>query len=153
MAVESIAERTIQAEQQAKLVRADPVIRAVEMHASGGTVTKDPVYEALSGASGFRSLLHARSLYSLGRSLCVDDPALYAAAVKLYETRNSIAHGESRSDSDKVFRKSPEGATEALVTAVGVVEWFGDPGPYCVWHSFGNPITGTMMGPVFERDS
>jgi len=111
--------------------------RVIDLPSGGGQrVAKDPIWEALSRGDDFSKLLHSRPLYLLGRSLLVDQEALYSKALQLYATRNKIAHrGEPPSD-DKYFPTTSDGAKEALHTAVGVMRWFGDSSPYHIYEGF-----------------
>ena len=98
----------------------------------GGRTDKDPVYEVLASSDSFSRLLHEQSLYVLGRSLLIDAPDLYKEALRLYGTRNKIAHLGATPPDDKYFQATRDDALEGLATAVQVLEWFGDSGPYCI---------------------
>lgn len=63
--------------------------RVTERTLAGGRVKReDPVYAAIPET--FKSLLHERSLYVLGRSILLEDEDIYRQAVKLYKTRNLL---------------------------------------------------------------
>jgi hypothetical protein len=87
---------------------------------------KDPVHVALGAKQTFAALLHERPLYILGRSLLEDDQQLYADALKLYKTRNKIAHTGRAPEDDQHFGFDPQGCREALQTAARVLGWFGE---------------------------
>lgn len=87
----------------------------------------DPVYEFIADRGNFRNRIHEQSLYLLGRSLMLDDESLYKEAVKLYDTRNKIAHmGKLPSENiGNYFQPNKADALNAINCAVKVFEWFG----------------------------
>ncbi|MBD1814285.1 hypothetical protein NDA07_04060 [Microcoleus vaginatus DQ-U2] len=105
---------------------ADKVLRLVSFSQKGGTlITKDPVYELLRRRSKFLELLHEIPLYIFGKSLRVDNEALYQKATKLYTTRNKIAHlGEPHAGNPTTFAMTAEDALEAIECAMNIFQWF-----------------------------
>lgn len=83
--------------------------------------------------SNFQQLLGDLPLKTLGRSLEVEKPILYAQAEHLYRTRNGLVHeGKWPSDSTALPEGfAGEGAFRALECAQEVFHWFGEPGEYC----------------------
>lgn len=105
---------------------ADNVLRLVSFSQKGGTlITKDPVYELLRSGSKFLELLHEIPLYIFGKSLLVDNEALYQKATRLYRTRNKIAHlGEPHAGNQTTFAMTEEDALEAIECAMNIFQWF-----------------------------
>lgn len=105
---------------------ADNVLRLVPFSQKGGTlITKDPVYELLRSRSKFLELLHEIPLYIFGKSLLVDNEALYQKATRLYKTRNKIAHlGQPHAGNQTTFALTEEDALEAIECAMNIFQWF-----------------------------
>ncbi|MFN8472061.1 MAG: hypothetical protein U0822_07720 [Anaerolineae bacterium] len=90
--------------------------------------TRDPVYAFLSERRRFAELLHELPLYLTGRSLLVENATLYQAALKLYRTRNKIAHvGEPPQGERSFFALNEESALQAMEIAIQVLQWLGEP--------------------------
>lgn len=102
----------------------------------GESKLRDPVFEFISAStSGDFSArrLDVLPLYLLGRSLLVDLPTVYRDCVKLFRTRNKIAHlGQPNRDDEKLLSLNRSGGIAALETACQVFEWFGVGGEYIV---------------------
>jgi len=134
IAIEVFARECLEAESKASLARSDPRHRVVALPVAGGTNTiKDPVFDLLAQSDNFARVLHELPLYVLGRSLLIDRPETYRRALRLYATRNKIAHQGIPPDDDKHFPFTSSGSAEALRAAIDTVAWFGDTGPYLVW--------------------
>ncbi|MGB3494202.1 MAG: hypothetical protein WBA57_15840 [Elainellaceae cyanobacterium] len=105
---------------------ADNVLRLVSFSQKGGTlITKDPVYELLRSRSKFVELLHEIPLYIFGKSLLIDNEALYQKATRLYRTRNKIAHlGEPNAGNKTTFAITEEDALEAIECVINIFQWF-----------------------------
>lgn len=108
--------------------------RMIQVTQAGNSVRViDPVYEYLSKRTEFRLLLHERPLYLLGRSVLLEDESLYREIIRLYKTRNNIAHrGELVEDNGDLFRITLEDASAAVACAIRLFEWFGEPAQYHV---------------------
>jgi len=136
IAVESLASTTLAEAYDHVLATNDKRCRVVEIPVSGGrNARKDPIYESL-GEDNFSRMLHERPLYLLGRSLSLEDPATFTKALKLYKTRNKLAHVGEVPLSAEAFEVSEEGARAGLQTATQVLNWLGDSGPYFVGVNF-----------------
>jgi hypothetical protein len=113
--------------------------RVVERTLAGSCVKReDPVYAAIPET--FKTLLHERSLYVLGRSILLEDEDIYRQAVKLYKTRNLLAHGGAEAADQDVYSLDKRGAVGALAVAIRILEWTGDSGPYVLSDDMVNPI-------------
>lgn len=124
--------------------------RVVERPMAGGyTKREDPVYRAIPET--FRSLLHERSLYLLGRSILLDDEELYRKATSLYKTRNLLAHGSDGEADPEVYPLDAGGAANALEVAARILDWTGDAGPYVVSEAFANPVDQSKRVPLGEH--
>jgi hypothetical protein len=100
------------------------IFRVVSIPQRGNTFVKDPVYEFLSSKSRFAERIHEVSLYLLGKSLLVDNEALYHKVTKLYRTRNKIAHlGESPAGNQSTFEMNESDSLEAIGCSLKVFEW------------------------------
>ena len=91
------AAATLLDEEYERLIAAVPTpsaVRVIDLPQAGGAHRRiDPVYAHLTRGGGqFRTLLHELPLYIFGRSLMVQNQALYDGALRLYTTRNAIAH-------------------------------------------------------------
>jgi hypothetical protein len=131
IAIESLAStRLAEAYDRVKAAPPDPRFRVIDIPIAGGRVArKDPIYESL-GEDNFPRMLHERPLYLLGRSLMVEDAATFTNAQKLRNTRNKLAHIGEVPANTETFELSARGATAGLATAISVLKWFGDAGPY-----------------------
>lgn len=94
---------------------------------SGGDhQVSDPVYNALSERMSFRQSLHERPLYLAGKSLMLSEKSTFDSIVRLYTTRNKIAHLGAPSDSDtKTFPLTREGACTAIEASSRCLTFFG----------------------------
>lgn len=92
-----------------------------------GETVHDPVYEYLSRPSQFRLCLHERPLYLSGRSLLIDRKADYDFMLRLYATRNRIAHGGTARSAEggRALPETAEAAAKALVRLHSTFQWFG----------------------------
>jgi hypothetical protein len=146
IAVESLANLKLEEALDAATTGSAPGLRFVTIPGSGGGTRKDPVYEALSQGVSFTRLLHERSLYLLNRSLMVDDPVLFSLALRLYGTRNKIAHrGEPSGQQSDILPVDLDGGRQALDCAIRVFAWYGEGQGYSL------PSHETASG-VFVRD-
>src|SRR5262249_50025803 len=130
IAVESMAEAQIEDRHSGQLDSLRPQIRLRILpfkQAGGLVVRKYPIYEYLRRRKSFSVLLHELPLYVLGRSLLHEDQELYRLALKLYKTRNTLAHGRIPEDKDKEYQVSSHDAINALQCAKRVFEWYGCP--------------------------
>jgi hypothetical protein len=117
-------------EQYAKLIAGpnDSRFRVVRLALAGGQqVVKDPVFERLRESAHFPCKLHELSLYLLGRSLMVDNRALYLQARSLYTTRNNLVHSGVIEDSASanLYSLDQQGSFKALETVKNVLRWLG----------------------------
>jgi hypothetical protein len=134
IAVESFAAGQLEEAAKAAIARAEAQHRVITVAVNAQTtVQKDPISSLLLEGENFSRLLHQAPLYILGRSLLVEREDTYQKAVRLYGTRNKIAHLGSQPVEAKYFPATFEGAREALDAVVAAIDWFGDPGPYIVW--------------------
>jgi hypothetical protein len=117
-------------------------LRVISISQGGGTsVVKDPVYEFLFNKSRFAERLHEVSLYLVGKSLLLDDEALYQKITKLYRTRNKIAHlGEPPTGGQSTFEMNEKDSLEVVKSAIKVFEWLD------VQTGFHLPRFGFVMG-------
>lgn len=126
MSVESLAATKLDEKYKSFLDNGDPtaMIRIVTIH---GDKKEDPIYKIMLERNNFRQLLHERPLYLERRSLRMENEPLYQQAIKLYSTRNSIAHlGELTSEQEgKYFNLDWFGALFAIGCARDVFKWFG----------------------------
>ena len=103
-------------------------LRIVSFVPRGGTkVIKDPVYKFLFNKSRFAERLHEVPLYLMGRSILLENEPLYQKAIKLYKTRNDIAHlGESMVGEQSQYETNEKDALEAIECAIEIFKWFGE---------------------------
>ncbi|MCL4872270.1 MAG: hypothetical protein KJ063_25195 [Anaerolineae bacterium] len=103
-------------------------LRVISSTQKGGIpVLKDPVYEFLFEKGKFAERLHQIPLYLTGKSLFVENEALYQKAIKLYRTRNKIAHlGEPPSGEQSYFEMNEEDGIAAIECAIEIMQWFGE---------------------------
>lgn len=90
----------------------------------------DPVFVHLRERARFAQLMHVVSLYCRGTSLLQDNPSLYHRALKLYRTRNRIAHEGLPPLDESYLALDREGAKEAIDVALGVFAWYGEGAGY-----------------------
>ncbi|WP_338791901.1 hypothetical protein [Bernardetia sp. MNP-M8] len=90
-----------------------------------GRVEKDYLYEHLTNMNSFKILLRERSLYVWNKSIATDKQILYEAAMRLYTTRNKIAHLGRPDNLNKQINIDKKGANEAFEIAKNVFEWLG----------------------------
>jgi hypothetical protein len=93
-------------------------------------VAKDPVFDLISATDRMGRLLHEQPLYLVRKSLLLENEALYAKALVLYNTRNKIMHEGGPPDEQNPLPIDDRGAWTACNTARDVLAWFGDHGPY-----------------------
>jgi hypothetical protein len=84
---------------------------------------KDPVFEMLRRHAKFKHFLHELPLYVLGRSLLLENEALYAKLLRL-ATRNAIAHTGDAGTTDVHLKDTREDAQRALQWASDLLVWF-----------------------------
>lgn len=98
--------------------------------AGGPSVLKDPVYEQLRGRSrsNFHVLIDELAVYTLCRSLLVENEGLYQRAKRLHTTRNKLAHTGVVDDneSNENYPIDEGGAMAALKTASDLFSWLGE---------------------------
>lgn len=147
IALEAFGSVQLEAAAAANVGRANACHRVISLPVNArADVQKDPISNLLLEGDNFSRLLHEAPLYILGRSLLVDRPDTYRRALRLYTTRNKIAHLGAQPLDEKYFPPTAEGSTEALDAAVDAIKWFGDPGPYLVWdHKFLSLDTAAVM--------
>lgn len=135
MAIEIVANTKLEEAYERAIQESPTDLRIICFHQAGGTtIKKDPIYESLSEATNFSKALHERPLYLLKKSLLVENDVLYKTALKLYKTRNKIAHhGEPPTDNgDHYFVMNYSSALEAVKCAVDIFKWFGISDPYFI---------------------
>ncbi len=127
IAVEVLSGILCQSEHQ-RLFNAVPLseaVRKVTIVRPGSEVTTmDPVYRYLANSKSFSVLLSELPLYVFRRSMLEEDQHLYQKALRLYRTRNGLAHRPGTDSDRDVFPFSHAGATSALECAVEVFAWF-----------------------------
>ena len=94
---------------------------------SGKAVRKDPIWELLRKRDDANSLLHEGALYILGKSLLVENEALFQRVQCLRATRNKIVHeGEPpESSSNQYLPLDTNGSSDALDCVDAVLRWLG----------------------------
>ena len=85
----------------------------------------DPVYDLMGERTSFRLSLHQRPLHLAGRSLLLEDKATYEALLRLYTTRNKIAHLGSPDPVDGSFALVREDVETAIDVAARGLAFFG----------------------------
>jgi len=127
IAVEAVATETLT--QAYNEVVADPArrpeFRVREITDREGTRRADPIYRMLSRGNNWRTLVHELPLYLFGRSLQLDEPALYEQLNALQNTRNAIAHGNRPDASQNSLPITGEAALDAVARAKDAFRWFG----------------------------
>jgi len=111
----------------------DNKLRIVFIPQPGGNSTaKDPIYEFLTKRTDFSQLLHERPLYLMEKSMLIQDQRLYQNALRLYRTRNKIAHlgALPSSEPNTYFDLNQDGALQAIKCAVDIFRWFGEKARY-----------------------
>jgi hypothetical protein len=127
ISIETLA-GTVVAEEHERLLAGTPVpehLRAIEVEKDGRKQKNDPIYDYLSKANRFYVLLHELPLYVSRRSLLVDNAALYHQALRVYKTRNKLAHRGNVGSRDGTLPLDYAGAMTALECAASVFSWFG----------------------------
>lgn len=99
-------------------------------HGGKDAADADPVFKFLRARAKFANLLHEVDLHCRGSSLRLVDEPLYQRALRLYGTRNKIAHEGLPPENGNFLPISTEGAQEAINTAVALFAWFGEAGGY-----------------------
>lgn len=104
----------------------------------GDAVRKDPIWELLRRRGDANSLLHEGALYVLGKSLLVEDEALFQRVQCVRATRNKIVHeGEPPdSPSNQYLPLDSSGSSDALNCVDAVYRWLGIGRKYCL-HEYG----------------
>jgi hypothetical protein len=104
-------------------------LRIIKHETPSGEVYKDPIFSFFQQQTNFSNLLHLMPLYLLKRSLMVEDKILYDAALKLYKTRNKIAHlggtENLTNNQDDYLPIDDIGALRSINTAIKIFNWFG----------------------------
>jgi hypothetical protein len=92
---------------------------------AGQEVYKDPIYEKLRPRADFRLLINEVTLYVLRRSLLCENEDLYQRALRLYSTRNELAHsGVLKEDNpDKTYSLDLQGSLKSLKTTLDLFSW------------------------------
>jgi len=102
-------------------------LRIIEFQKGNSLIRKDPVFEFLFSKSKFSERLHEVPLYLIGKSLFDEKEVLYQKAIKLYRTRNKIAHiGESPSGEQSYFEMNEKDSLVAINSAIEIMDWFGE---------------------------
>jgi hypothetical protein len=102
--------------------------RVISRSIGGGKVVrKDPIWELLRKREDANSLLHEGALYVLGKSLLVEDEALFERVQRLRKTRNKIVHeGEPPElTSNEYLSLDRRGSSDALNCVDTVFRWLG----------------------------
>ena len=110
--------------------RHDEKFRIIARPQAGGapTVYKDPVYERLRRRPDFKVLIHELTFYVLRRSLLAENENLYLKAIRLYLTRNKLAHSGALTEAElqQTFALDNRGSLAALRTALELFSWLGE---------------------------
>lgn len=104
----------------------------------GNAIRKDPIWELLRRREDANSLLHEGALYVLGKSLLVEDEALFQQVQCVRATRNKIVHEGEPPDSPS-YHYLPldiSGSSDALNCVDAVFRWLGIGRNYCL-HEYG----------------
>lgn len=107
--------------------------RVISRSVGGGkAVRKDPIWELLRRREDANSFLHEGALYVLGKSLQVEDEALFQLVQRLRATRNKIVHeGEPPEySSNQYLPLDINGSSDALNCVDAVFRWLG------VWRDY-----------------
>lgn len=124
IAVEAAASTALEAE-YGRLIAAPAGAEHRVLAARGNRAAHDPIYLRLAQRPNSRTRLHELPLYLLGRSLLVQNEALFTRAMRLSDTRNGLAHTGDVSPRADAYALDRSGALECLETARQVFEWFG----------------------------
>jgi len=129
IAAESMIEVELDTAYQALCERGDPdgVFRLTDIPQAGGkTMRKDHIYAYLANRDDFKLLIGARALYVLRRSPLTHNENLYRTALKLYNTRNRIAHHGDVEITQKadLFSLTQQSSLEGLECAIDLFEWY-----------------------------
>lgn len=85
----------------------------------------DPIFNHLIKANSLKIKLHECSLYVMNKSIMQSDKTLYDKILKLFQSRNKIAHkGEITLKDTDVFFADRKGTREAIQTANNAFKWF-----------------------------
>jgi hypothetical protein len=110
--------------------RSDERFRIIARPQAGGapTIYKDPVYERLRSRPDFRVLIHELAFYVLRRSLLAENEALYLKAIRLYLTRNKLAHAGvlNEGETQQTYPLDNIGSSAALRTSLELFSWLGE---------------------------
>lgn len=118
---------------ESSILNSNSSLRIIADNSTGTIVYKDPIYEFLRSKSKFAEYLHEFPLYLIGKSLKFEDQALYQKLIKLYKTRNHIAHlGEPIEADVKVYEESYQNALEAITCTLSLFKWFGETNNFTV---------------------
>ena len=108
---------------------ADERFRVIKRHLGGANkVYKDPIYEKLRARADFKTLINELALYVLCRSLISEKEDLYHRALRVYSTRNQLAHAGvlDENKADKAYSLDKKGAMSVLKTAIELFSWLGE---------------------------
>jgi hypothetical protein len=133
MACEAMAQHVLRLEYDRALAATlpDASRRVHEVAVAGGRTQRlDPVFELLMQGEHFRRLVHEAPLYMLRRSLLLDDKPLFDRMMKLYKTRNRLAHGGHVEPRAEAYALTIADARDALGAAISAFFWFGERGGY-----------------------
>jgi hypothetical protein len=127
IAAESVAATALDRQYAKDQESTNPNLRFRSYPTGGGQEEyKDAVYKWLRDQGKFASTLHELPLYLLNRSLAHEDQALYQRALRLYRTRNKLAHMGDAPEADGYLPLTHAGVSEGLETAVAIFRWFGE---------------------------
>jgi hypothetical protein len=118
----------------------------------GKAVRKDPIWELLRRREDANSLLHEGALYVLGKSLMVEDEALFQRVQCVRATRNKIVHeGEPPdSPSNQYLPIDTSGSSDALNCVDAVFRWLGIGRNYCLHEHGLVELSGTPGSGIQE---
>jgi len=113
-----------------------PQHRVVEITEPGGERRRlDPIFKMLAdnrSSYQIRRLVHEASLYTLGKSLMIDEKKLYDEILEMFKTRHQIAHTGGTDIDNAGWGGNFRGTASALRSVERLFEWYGEPGPYPV---------------------
>jgi hypothetical protein len=130
--------------------------RVISRSIGGGqAVRKDPIWELLRRREDANSLLHEGALYVLGKSLLVEDEALFQRVQCLRATRNKIVHeGEPpESPLNQYLPLDITGSSDALNCVDAVFRWLGVGRDYCLHEPGLVELSGSGNGKIQEADA
>lgn len=127
MSIETLAGASLDTAYEERLANGiHPSLRIAEFPLPGGAIRKkDPVFTYLRHDAKLAQMLHEIPLYLLGRSLLLSDEPRYQQAIKLYRTRNRLAHTGIIPEGDEYYPAEPSGGFSGVRAALAVFEWFG----------------------------